>query len=92
MTIGKATKRRMAANFAMDSMMFSIIVFPFWHREPESWLVFLAGVLCMPLLLSLFPLVADFGKGGQAERVADRARWREEYRQSPESNMINLRD
>jgi len=75
--------------------MFLIVMIPYlreWIRTPtfRSWLI--AAVIGTPLMISLFPLVLDWGEHVRARKAEARARWREAYRKSPEPNLLNLHD
>ena len=92
MTIDKATRHQMSRTFGTAFMMFGIVVMPFWWRSPDWWPSMLAVIVLAPALLALFPLLIPWGRErGRREQEA-RARWREQYRRSPEANLLNLHD
>jgi hypothetical protein len=92
MTIAKSTIRKMLLSFAITFPMFAIVVYASWRRTPGSWRVFLATLILAPLMLALLPLITDLGEQIRARKAAQRALWREDYKNSPEANALNLHE
>ncbi len=92
MVTARETKTKMFRAWMLATMIFGIAIVPFWWSEPYSWPVFLATLMLMPVLFSLFPLVARLSQEVEANRATERERWRAEYRQSSAAKLLNLKD
>jgi hypothetical protein len=59
------------------------------YREARPWMIFF--ILFIPFTLGSLPLFLEWGNKRREDHTAERAQWREEYRKSPEANLIRLR-
>jgi hypothetical protein len=70
-----------ALGFPTFRVMFSDHAFVAWGI---AFLVIASG------LASCFPLLIEWSTARRARFLADRARWRDEYKASPESHLLHL--
>jgi hypothetical protein len=95
MKITNATKAKMIFAFTTTFAVFALMLALDWRSFGGTWSTLPslgAAVVIYPLMFALLPLVSQFSTERRAKCQAERMRWREHYRTSPEANLLNLHD
>ncbi len=86
------TIRRMKLAWGLSLGMFAFPCFKACFTTPSAVPGSIAFLILAPALFACFPLIGELTERKQAQRTAESARWRQEYKASPESRLIRLND
>jgi hypothetical protein len=86
---GKAA-RSLAIAFTLFAFVLMFILGLTVLRNSEARWPMIVNALVIPFALSSLPFLVVWSSKRREEHSAARARWKEDYRKSPEANLIRL--